>query len=89
MRLRKFAQDVRDVHFQSVGLATRSGLDTALKRQHKLRKEMRVTSRELQSLKDQVASIQAESTAALIADLKKEISSLKREVTKLKKANQG
>lgn len=89
MRLRKFAQDVRDVHFQSVGLATRTGLDTALKRQHQLRKEMRVSNRELQDLKTQVELLQTESTAAVIADLKKEITSLKREVTKLKKANQG
>ncbi|MGH1432255.1 MAG: poly(R)-hydroxyalkanoic acid synthase subunit PhaE [Neptuniibacter sp.] len=89
MRLRKFAQDVRDVHFQTVGLATRSGLDTALKRQHQLRKEMRSSNRDLQALKKQVELLQAESVTSLIADLKKEITSLKREVTKLKKANQG
>jgi len=47
MQLRKFMQDVRDIHFQSVGLATRSGLDTALQRQHKLRKEMRTNRRDV------------------------------------------
>ncbi|MCP4598237.1 poly(R)-hydroxyalkanoic acid synthase subunit PhaE [Neptuniibacter sp.] len=89
MQLRKFTQDVRDVHFQSVGLATRRGLDTALQRQHKLRKEMRASNREMQAMKQQIQELQQESAASLIADLKKEITTLKREVTKLKKANQG
>ncbi|MGH1463217.1 MAG: poly(R)-hydroxyalkanoic acid synthase subunit PhaE [Neptuniibacter sp.] len=89
MKLRKFSQDVRDVYFQSVGLATRSGLDTALRRQHQLRKEMRTNQRQMLEMKQQIETLQAESVATMITDLKKEITSLKREVTKLKKANQG
>lgn len=89
MTLRKFSQDVRDIYFQSVGLATRRGLDTALKRQHQLRKEMRTSNRQIASMQSQINALQTESVSELIADLKKEITSLKREVTKLKKANQG
>jgi class III poly(R)-hydroxyalkanoic acid synthase PhaE subunit len=89
MSLRKFTQEVRDILFQSAGLATRRGLDTALQRQHQLRKEMRVTKRELNAMKEQLAELQSDSVNELINSLKQEITSLKREVTKLKKANQG
>ena len=86
MHLRKFAQDVRDVHFQSVGLATRKGLDTALKRQHQLRKEMRAQKREVQSISEQMNQLQSENTAHLIMEIKKEIADLRKEVAALKKA---
>ncbi|WP_286239083.1 poly(R)-hydroxyalkanoic acid synthase subunit PhaE [Neptuniibacter halophilus] len=85
MQLRKYVQDVRDVHFQSVGLATRKGLDTALQRQHQMRKEQRTSHRELQALKQQVNELQNESAAALISELKQEIASLRAEVAELKK----
>ncbi len=89
MQLRKFMQDVRDIHFQSVGLATRSGLDTALQRQHKLRKEMRTNRREVLEMQQQIASLQANASAQMIAEFKREISELKQEVISLKEATKG
>jgi chromosome segregation ATPase len=89
MQLRKFLQDVRDIHFQSVGLATRTGLDTALQRQHKLRKEMRVNRREMLEFQEQLNQLQENTTSNAIAELKKEIASLKKEVASLKKAKKG
>ncbi len=89
MQLRKFVQDVRDVHFQSVGLATRRGLDTALKRQHQMRKEMRVTQREFQQMQQQLLEIQQHNTAALIKSMQKEIADLKKEVKSLRAAQGG
>lgn len=86
MQLRKFVQDVRDIHFQSVGLATRKGLDTALQRQHKLRKEMRANRRDVIELQQQVSKLQADTTAALLIELKNEVSALKKEVATLKNA---
>ena len=86
MNLRKFIQDVRDVHFQSVGLATRKGLDTALQRQHRLRKEMRVSGRELQALRDELNELREITSAAGINELKKQVASLRKEVAALKKA---
>lgn len=89
MQLRKFAQDVRDVHFQSVGLATRKGLDTALQRQHMLRKEMRIQQRSVQQMKEQLEQSQAIATMDLVNELKREIATLKKEVATLKKAAKG
>ena len=86
MQLRKFSQDVRDVYFQSVGLATRKGLDTALHRQHSLRKEMRINRREVLELQQQVNTLQTDASADIIAELKREVANLKKEVTNLKKA---
>ncbi len=85
MRLRKFAQDVRDVHLQSAGLATRKGLDTALQRQHILRKEMRTQRHEVQNIKDQLEQYQTTLTLELVNELKQEIAALKAEVATLKK----
>lgn len=85
MSLRKFTQDVRDVYFQSVGLATRKGLDTALQRQHQLRKEMRQTRRQLTSLNEAVETLQAQSTADLFTEMRNEIANLRNEVAELKK----
>ena len=89
MQLRKFIQDVRDVHFQSVGLATRTGLDTALQRQHKLRKEMRIHRRDVQDMQQQMTQLQDSSTVEMINELKKEVSALKKEIANLKKATKG
>lgn len=89
MQLRKFVQDVRDVHFQSVGLATRKGLDTALYRQHQLRKEMRTHRRDVKALQVQVNELQDNSVEALILEMKNEINALKKEVAHLKKAAKG
>ncbi|WP_415885064.1 poly(R)-hydroxyalkanoic acid synthase subunit PhaE [Neptuniibacter sp. QD37_6] len=89
MNMRKFAQDVRDVHFQSVGLATRKGLDTALQRQHQMRKEMRNNRREMLAMQQEIAALKEQAAADLISELKKEISALKKEVTSLKKQAKG
>ncbi|WP_299177002.1 poly(R)-hydroxyalkanoic acid synthase subunit PhaE [uncultured Neptuniibacter sp.] len=85
MQLRKYVQDVRDIHFQSVGLATRKGLDTALQRQHQLRKEMRVSRREVQGMKQSLSEMQNELMTETVAELKKELATLKKEVASLKK----
>lgn len=75
MLLRKYIQDVRDVQFQSIGLATRKGLDTALSRQHQMRKELRTTKRELAALHE---------ATAIISELRSEVEQLKAEVAALK-----
>ncbi|MDO6513208.1 poly(R)-hydroxyalkanoic acid synthase subunit PhaE [Neptuniibacter sp. 2_MG-2023] len=89
MRLKKFVQDVRDIHFQSVGLATHKGLDTALQRQHKLRKEMRANRRDFAQLQQQVDKLQTDSTTAMLVELKNEVAALKKELATLKKAVKG
>ncbi|WP_415888492.1 poly(R)-hydroxyalkanoic acid synthase subunit PhaE [Neptuniibacter sp. SY11_33] len=89
MNMRKFAQDVRDVHFQSVGLATRKGLDTALQRQHQLRKEMRNNRREMLVMQQEIATLKEQVSVDFILELKKEITALKKEVTSLKKQAKG
>ena len=89
MNLRKFAQDVRDVHFQSIGLATRKGLDTALQRQHQLRKEMRAHRREMIAMQQALSGLKEQANADLISELKQEISELKKEVAALKTAAKG
>lgn len=85
MSLRKFIQDIRDVYFQSAGLATRTGLDTALKRQHQLRKEMRQTRRQVASLSEAVSQIDAQPTADLIREMREEVASLRKEIADLKR----
>lgn len=89
MNLRKFSQDVRDVQFQSVGLATRKGLDTALQRQHQLRKEMRIHRRDMLAMQQELSSLKEQANANLISELKQEISELKKEVAALKKTAKG
>lgn len=89
MQLRKFIQDVRDVHFQSVGLATRKGLDTALQRQHQLRKEMRVVRRDMQSIRDELITPNDNAMQSVINELKQEVAALRKEVASLKKAAKG
>ncbi|WP_370278560.1 poly(R)-hydroxyalkanoic acid synthase subunit PhaE [Pontibacterium sp.] len=85
MSLRNFSQNIRDIYFQSAGLATRKGLDTALQRQHQLRKEMRQARRQISALNDSVAEIQNQALVDLIQDMRSEITSLKKEVAALKK----
>lgn len=84
MALRKFGQECRDIFFQSVGLATRKGLDTALQRQHQLRKEMRMTRRELAALVSDVAQLQQQESAQLIRELRDEVNLLRSEIAQLK-----
>ena len=85
MSLRNFAQNARDVYFQSAGLATRKGLDTALHRQHQLRKEMRHTRRQINTLNDAVTELQNQTFKELLDEMRNEITSLRGEVTALKK----
>ncbi|MFW1676302.1 poly(R)-hydroxyalkanoic acid synthase subunit PhaE [Pontibacter sp. JAM-7] len=84
MQLRKFVQEVRDIHFQSIGLATRRGLDTALQRQHKLRKEMRVTQRDFAHMQAQLLELQQNSNADIIQALQQEVAQLRKEVKQLR-----
>ncbi|WP_151704659.1 poly(R)-hydroxyalkanoic acid synthase subunit PhaE [Nitrincola alkalilacustris] len=69
MQLRKFMQDQRDVQLNAVGLATRQGLNTALERQHKMRKQMKQVRKELNEL----------------AVLREEVALLRKEVQQLRK----
>ncbi|WP_409526270.1 poly(R)-hydroxyalkanoic acid synthase subunit PhaE [Nitrincola sp. MINF-07-Sa-05] len=71
MQLRKFMQDQRDVQFDAVGLATRQGLNTALERQHQMRKQMKQVRKELIEL----------------AALRDEVVQLRQEVQELRKVN--
>lgn len=89
MALRKFGQECRDIFFQSVGLATRKGLDTALQRQHQLRKEMRLTRRELGALITEVTELQQQQSAQLIQSLREEIALLRNEITQLKQKQEA
>ncbi|GGO75924.1 hypothetical protein GCM10011348_01900 [Marinobacterium nitratireducens] len=69
MKLRKFLQDVRDFYFEAVGLATREGLNTALERQHQLRKQVKQLQRELQQTRAQLgASVPLSEFEALRAE---------------------
>ncbi len=84
MRLRKHYQDVRDIYFESTGLATRKGLDTALQRQHTLRKEMREVNRKLLALQEAQQIQLLEEMRNSITGLVKEVSALKKELARLK-----
>lgn len=86
-RLKKCTQDVRDSQFQQVGLATRQGLDTALERQHQLRKNMRQTQRQLGQMQAQLDHLDPNLLLATIAELRQEVDSLKQQVTLLQTAD--
>lgn len=80
LRLRAYAQDMRDIQFEAAGLATRKGLDTALKRQHMLRKEMRQVQRVIRPDEQTPET----SVSQLIQDMRNEIADLRNEVDTLK-----
>lgn len=77
MKAKQFTQQIRDEYFQSVGLATRKGLDTALQRQHELRKEMRISRSQIQQLSEQQKEI---------SNLRLEVDQLRDEMKQLAKA---
>jgi len=89
MALKKYSQDVRDIYFQSVGLATRQGLDTALQRQHQLRKEMRQTKRQMNNMQTSLAELQSSAVQDLFAAMQEEINTLRSDVAELKKKLEG
>jgi len=72
MKLRKFMQEQRDVQFNAVGLATRQGLDTALERQHQIRKQMKQVRKDL----SEMASLREE-----VAQLRQEVQMLRKNLT--------
>lgn len=74
MKLRKFIQDLRDVQFEALGLATRQGLNTAFERQHKLRKQVKQLQRELAETR---ARLEQSAPAAEVEALRREIASLR------------
>ena len=80
MRLRKHSQDVRDIQFESFGLATRKGLDTALQRQHTLRKEVRKINKILPKQEIPVAA----ELISIIQQLSADVVKLKQELSELK-----
>lgn len=88
MRLRKFSQDFRDEQFQLIGLATRQGLDTALERQHQLRKDMRHNQRELAQVKEQLPELNQAALITTIEALRQEVDSLKQQVALLQQKAQ-
>ncbi len=87
MQLLKFAQDVRDSQFETLGLATRRSLDTALQRQHQLRKQMKQTRREITELQQGLMALQQQHAPELLPDLRAEVAALRAEVALLR--NQG
>lgn len=80
MRLRKYAQDIRDIQFEAIGLATRKGLDTALQRQHALRKEMRKINKMLAAQDSPPIT----ELSSMIQQLSAEVRHLKQELSALK-----
>lgn len=77
MHLQKFCQDWRDSRYDALGLASRQGLDSLIERQHRLRKQVRALSLELETLKAQLrTSVPADEVQALRAEFEQ----LKREV---------
>lgn len=84
MRLRKYAQDMRDIQFEALGLATRKGLDTALQRQHTLRKEMRKINKALSSQDTPVVAGRAEELNTIIHQLSADMAQLQQELAELK-----
>lgn len=88
MRLRKHAQDMRDIYFESTGLATRKGLDTALQRQHQLRKEMREVNRKIVSLQQDTQAHLFNEMCSTVNTLTEEIAELRKELAQLKSSQQ-
>ncbi len=84
MRLRKYAQDMRDIQFEAVGLATRKGLDTALQRQHVLRKEMRKMTRALSDIKEVQNQALISELRSTVQQLSSDVNHLKQELSELK-----
>ncbi|SIS54251.1 poly(R)-hydroxyalkanoic acid synthase subunit PhaE [Neptunomonas antarctica] len=83
MQLRKYSQDIRDTYFEATGLVTRKGLDTALQRQHTLRKEMRQINRTLTSLQSSSHQYPLSEISSAIKQLSEDVSNLRDELTKL------
>lgn len=84
MRLRKYAQDMRDIQFETLGLATRKGLDTALQRQHTLRKEMRKINKTLCSQDTPPVADRVEELTTIIHQLSADMTRLQQELAELK-----
>ncbi|WP_028468952.1 poly(R)-hydroxyalkanoic acid synthase subunit PhaE [Neptunomonas japonica] len=84
MHLRKYAQDMRDIQFEAVGLATRKGLDTALQRQHALRKDMRKMNKTLADIKEVQNQILISELKSTVQQLSSDINDLKQELSELK-----
>ncbi|SFG58132.1 poly(R)-hydroxyalkanoic acid synthase subunit PhaE [Neptunomonas qingdaonensis] len=84
MRLRKYAQDMRDIQFEALGLATRKGLDTALQRQHTLRKEMRKINKTLSSQDTPLVADRVEELTTIIHQLSADMTQLQQELAELK-----
>lgn len=60
IELQKQLHDFRNQLFQNAGLASKTGLDSALQRQQQFRKEMRTTKREMVAMKNQISSMKLE-----------------------------
>lgn len=84
MCLRKYAQDMRDIQFEAIGLATRKGLDTALQRQHALRKEIRKINRSLEDVKEAQSQTLISELKNTVQQLSLDVLSLKQELSELK-----
>ncbi len=84
MRLRKYAQDMRDIQFEALGLATRKGLDTVLQRQHLLRKEMRKINKTLSPQDTPLVAERVEELSTAIHQLSADMIQLQQELAELK-----
>ena len=87
MRLRKYSYDIRDIYFEAAGLATRKGLDTALERQHVLRKQMRHVDRRLAAQEEDFNLPLFEQLHRTVISLSDEIDHLRSELTTLKQSS--
>lgn len=84
MQLRSYYQEIRDRQFATAGLATRKGLDTALERQHALRKGMRKVDQRLAQLENQLQHL--ETLEAKIATLEAKVQHLQAPKSSAKKS---
>ncbi len=84
MRLRKYSYDIRDIYFEAAGIATRKGLDTALERQHMLRKQMRHVDRRLTAQEEDLNLPLLEQLHRTVISLSDEVDQLRNELARLK-----
>ena len=84
MRLRQYAQEMRDIQFEAVGLATRKGLDITLQRQHVLRKEMRKLTKALADMNEAQNQTIISELRSTVQQLSVDLHSLKEELSEIK-----
>ncbi|MFP8968310.1 poly(R)-hydroxyalkanoic acid synthase subunit PhaE [Pokkaliibacter sp. CJK22405] len=68
MAIRKYNIDMRDMQLKTLGMPTRLEMNTALKRQHDARKELRTVHRHLSAMQEEISELrkQVKDQAALL-----------------------